>query len=217
MQVPDGFICCSIDFVFCTEDLMVSEESEDGPGNLTAADLVEESHQSGGETTDTDTDGLDRDPDLLSDIEQQEGATVPQEPTVNQHQIATKKQQGTVPQMSTLRDQFHCALALRHVIQSVRSKPLPWPPKAKDLSHDTAEKIVPEKLFNFIAWMVGMSDEPEEEKRLKLTAGESRRVLNIAQDMIYLASKGRKPMPKHVSLGMAVRHLSRSAQLIGLL
>ena len=42
-------------------------------------------------------------------------------------------------------------------------------------------------------------------------------ILSIAQDIIYLATKGKNIMSKHSSLAMAVRHLSGSAQLIGLL
>jgi hypothetical protein len=35
-----------------------------------------------------------------------------------------------------------------------------WPPDATDLSLANALQSIPHQLFNFIAWMVGFSDEP---------------------------------------------------------
>ena len=44
-----------------------------------------------------------------------------------------------------------------------------------------------------------------------------RRLLSVAQDLLYLRSKGRMLLPKHTSLAMAVRHMTGSAKLIGIL
>ena len=65
--------------------------------------------------------------------------------------------------------------------------------------------------------MCGLSSEAEEQEFVNVTDEQQRRMLSIAQDIIYLASNGRKSMPKHTSLAMAVRHLTGSAQLIGIL
>ena len=40
---------------------------------------------------------------------------------------------------------------------------------------------------------------------------------SIGQDIVYLASNGRKETPKHLALGMAIRHNSGSSKLVGLL
>ena len=37
---------------------------------------------------------------------------------------------------------------------------LPNPPLVSDLTEDTAEKIVPVELFNFLAWVTGACCEP---------------------------------------------------------
>ena len=94
---------------------------------------------------------------------------------------------------------------------------LPWPPVASDLNLDSVRRIIPTKPFNMIAWIVGASKEPTDDEFVIVKEAESQRILAIAQDIVYLASKGKKVMPKHVALGMAVRHLSGSAQLVGLL
>ena len=43
------------------------------------------------------------------------------------------------------------------------------------------------------------------------------RVLSICQDIVFLASRGRKLTPKHVGLGLAVHQATRSKQLLHLL
>ncbi|KAG8182862.1 hypothetical protein JTE90_002278 [Oedothorax gibbosus] len=43
------------------------------------------------------------------------------------------------------------------------------------------------------------------------------KILSIAQDIIYMSFKGRRQTPKHLALGLTIRHLTGSSQLIGLL
>ena len=68
-------------------------------------------------------------------------------------------------------------------------------------------KLVPVILFNFLAWVVGLSNDEVGSFVQQLTGNEERRALIEAQVHIYLVSKGRKLMPKHVSLGMVFSHL----------
>uniref|UniRef100_UPI00358E324A uncharacterized protein n=1 Tax=Myxine glutinosa TaxID=7769 RepID=UPI00358E324A len=117
---------------------------------------------------------------------------------------------------NALRNTYMTALDLRQTIREVKPT-MPWPPTAEHLNLKEAEAIVPCSLYNFLAWAVGASDEPDTEKMVDVSAPIHRKLLSISQDIISLASKGRKLMPKHMSLAMTVRHLSGSAQLIGLL
>ena len=39
-----------------------------------------------------------------------------------------------------------------------------WPPDSNDLTADNAKEAVPTKLFNFVAWAVGFSEEPLEDE-----------------------------------------------------
>ena len=43
------------------------------------------------------------------------------------------------------------------------------------------------------------------------------KLLSVAQDIVYMFTKGRNTMPKHVSLGLTMRHMTGSSSLIGIL
>ena len=43
------------------------------------------------------------------------------------------------------------------------------------------------------------------------------RILSIAEDIVFLASNGRKQTPKHIGLGIAVHQATRSKELVELL
>ncbi|KAJ8021222.1 hypothetical protein HOLleu_38358 [Holothuria leucospilota] len=71
--------------------------------------------------------------------------------------------------------------------------------------------------------MVGTSSElPTDSSENQNTRNDvkeetSKKIASIGQDILNLSFKGRKCIPKHTSLAMAVRHLTGSAQLIGIL
>ena len=44
-----------------------------------------------------------------------------------------------------------------------------------------------------------------------------RKLLSVAQDIVYISIKGRKTMPKHVTLGLTMRHMTGSSSIIGIL
>ena len=91
-----------------------------------------------------------------------------------------------------------------------------WPPTADDIK-ESAKKIIPPRLFNFLAWITGVSDAIEFDNFLETDDDTERKLLSIAQDIVYLSSKGRKTMPKHVALGMTLRHMTGSSSIIGIL
>lgn len=113
---------------------------------------------------------------------------------------------------------YHAAMTLKEIIQktSKRYPKLPWPPTAGDLTLENGTSVVPHQLFNFIAWISGMSSQPSDE-RVDVTSEDSRKIVSTCQDIITLATRGRWLMPKQCSLAMAVQHMTGSAQLIGLL
>ena len=108
------------------------------------------------------------------------------------------------------------AMNLRNTIRQVKPSLL-WPSIAETLNLQEAEKTVPYILYNFLAWIVGAAEELGTEKTVDTSACVHRKLLSISQDIIFLASYGCTLMSKQSSLDMAVRHLSGSAQLIGLL
>ena len=55
---------------------------------------------------------------------------------------------------------FHSSQLVKRAIEMSPRLNLPNPPLASDLTEDTAEKIVPVELFNFLAWVTGACCEP---------------------------------------------------------
>lgn len=116
-----------------------------------------------------------------------------------------------------LRDLYSSALILKSIICDHSKLPTCWPPNACDLSLDAALKIVPSELFNFLAWCSGASEDVTLECFVDVDNDIKRKILSIAQDIIYISFSGRRQTPKHLALGMTIRHLTGSSQLIGLL
>jgi len=89
---------------------------------------------------------------------------------------------------------------------------VPNPTLAQDLQLDSVEKIIPNQLFNFLAWVTALSSDPLDggNKQCVVIQDENsrRKLLSICQDIIYLKSKGRALVRKHLVLRMTVRHLT---------
>lgn len=110
-----------------------------------------------------------------------------------------------------------------------------------DVSEEAAKKIVPESLYMLLSLIVGGQgsldemlesessnteedidddDEDESDNVRMYHDGKythERKVLSIAQDIIYAASKGKKLTPKHIGLGLTVHQMTRSRKLVTLL
>ena len=117
----------------------------------------------------------------------------------------------------TLKELYDVAIALRASMSDVREMKLPWPPTSVDLTDETALKLIPVKLFNFISWIIGFSDVPEMQTYIKLEDAQMKKVLSLRQDMLFVYSNGRIQTPKSLALGMTVRQLTRSSQLTDVL
>ena len=44
-----------------------------------------------------------------------------------------------------------------------------------------------------------------------------RKLLYVAPDIVYISTKGNQPMPKHVVLGLTMRHMTGSSSILGML
>ncbi|KAG1664107.1 putative uncharacterized transposon-derived protein F52C9.6 [Nymphon striatum] len=67
--------------------------------------------------------------------------------------------------------------------------------------------VVPENLFLLLSLIIG--DNESEERRQK--------IIIVAQDIIFVASNGKKLTPKHIGLAVTVHHATRSKSLVQLL
>ena len=111
---------------------------------------------------------------------------------------------------------FNVAMKMRGILRDTKGVG-DWPPDASDLSLVNALQSIPHQLFNFIAWIVGFSDEPDLKHKVSLPHDQCCKVASICQDLIYAEAKGRKQTHKSLALGMTVRQLTGSRKLIDIL
>ena len=76
-----------------------------------------------------------------------------------------------------------------------------------------AKDIVPKSLFILVSLLCAGSQEEENEAATDLKT----RVLSICRDIVFVASRGRKFLPKHLGLGLTVHQATRSKELVQLL
>lgn len=112
---------------------------------------------------------------------------------------------------------FYVAMNLKNLLNNNKGISVVWPPDSHDLSMEEATKSIPSRLFNFIAWMLGFSVEPVEESKVSISHSETCKVVSIAQDLVYIASKGKKFTHKSLALAMATRHITGSVKLVKIL
>ena len=130
--------------------------------------------------------------------------------------------EGEGPQLGS---DYHCQesrrilyLASQHLQGVIIDTPAlsGWPPTANDI-RDSAQQLIPPQLFNFLAWITGSADVVEFDNFVETGDDVRRKLLSVAQDIVYISTKGRKTMPKHVALGLTMRHMTGSSSIIGIL
>ncbi|XP_035998993.1 uncharacterized protein LOC118564555 [Fundulus heteroclitus] len=86
-----------------------------------------------------------------------------------------------------------------------------WPPTACDLNIQSAERFVPPQLYNLLAWITNASsDIPISSSDFVCCSKEIHlKLLSLCQDILYLASRGCKPTPKHFGFGSDHKALDR--------
>lgn len=85
-----------------------------------------------------------------------------------------------------LLDLYSSATAMISIISESNKYPTCWPPNDCDLSLDTALKIVPPELFNFLALSTGSSEDVTLVSFVDVDNHIKRKILSIAQDIIYI-------------------------------
>ena len=93
----------------------------------------------------------------------------------------------------------------------------PWPPTSNDLNVSNAKSVVPLELYNVMAWIVGATEEPTLACYVDIPEDLNLKAISVCQDIMYLASKGRRQTPKSLCLCLSIRHLTGSSQVVSLL
>ena len=112
---------------------------------------------------------------------------------------------------------YNAALIIKSSLDQCQGLNCPWPPTSDDLTPTVAKAIIPVELYNMVAWITGGSDEPTLKEHVNLTDESELKVVSLCQDILYLASKGKQQTPKALCLGMTMRHLTGSSQVVSML
>ena len=90
-----------------------------------------------------------------------------------------------------------------------------WPPHASDITGENIRKLASPLLFNFMAWILGFSDDPEDADYIELDEQTTSKIFSLCQDLVYISNKSKVQTPK--SLAMTIRQISGSSGLIKIL
>ncbi|KAL1268455.1 hypothetical protein QQF64_033818 [Cirrhinus molitorella] len=112
---------------------------------------------------------------------------------------------------------YSAALIIKMILCDSSGMTCPWPPTSDDLNVSEAKSVVPVELYNLISWIIGATEEPASSHYVDIPDDLNLKVISICQDIVYLASKGRRQTPKSLCLGLTVRHLTGSSQIVSLL
>ena len=113
-----------------------------------------------------------------------------------------------------------CSLILKRDIQDCPGLSTSWPPTSHELNMGHCEKVVPSSLFNLLAACTNLTTSTELMSNTLLPVdneSNKRKLLSICQDIVSLASNGRKLTPKSLALGLTTRHIVASNHLVRIL
>lgn len=116
-----------------------------------------------------------------------------------------------------MRTMYQAGLVVKKSLQDSPGMTGPWPPTSDCFTSQSAMSVVPVELYNLLAWSIGASEEPTLEEHVPVPQYVQGKLQSICQDLVYLASMGKKQTPKSLALGLAVRHLTGSSQVLTLL
>ncbi len=88
------------------------------------------------------------------------------------------------------------------------------------MSLTKAKSLIPDSLYWLLRWVIAKPEKEDDDDFSSpecSNSSDERRILMLAQDVEHCATHARASMPKHVALGIAVRHMTRSKELITML
>ena len=93
------------------------------------------------------------------------------------------------------------------------------PPSVEDSSLTKEKFLNPDSLYWLLRWVIAKPEKGDDDDFSSpecSNSSDERRILTLAQDGVHCATHARANVPKHVALGIAVRHTKRSKQLINM-
>jgi hypothetical protein len=120
--------------------------------------------------------------------------------------------------VATLKEVYNVACTLRNTLRSsTQTWYENWPPLSSDITGESVRKLVTPLLFNFVAWLLGFSEDPEASEYIEVNEKQAVKIFSICQDLINVSSKGKIQTPKSLALAMTVRQITGCSSLINIL
>ena len=96
------------------------------------------------------------------------------------------------------------------------------PLNPSDISQKTAENLIPDKLYKFVTWLLSSKQAESPEIISKNDIKEKytslhRYILSLAQDMLFMKSRGEIRTPKHVGLRITCHKMTQSKIVLQML
>ena len=116
---------------------------------------------------------------------------------------------------STFQEMVHVAMTIRTDLDQTAGHEDNW----QNINVESAKEIIPNSLYLFLILLFGGMSAVEDitnEEAYEANTDMNRRVLSVAQDIVYGVSKGQKLTPKHVGLGLTLHQATRSENLVNL-
>ncbi|CAG2247532.1 unnamed protein product [Mytilus edulis] len=110
---------------------------------------------------------------------------------------------------------FYAAKAIRNVISLDSKSNIPWPPTGESISENNI--VIPDLLYNFLALLLTDDSTHASISPSKLDISSEvlhRRIMSLAQDLIYSVSKGYTKTPKHVALAIYLKTQTGSSEIV---
>ncbi|XP_013396647.1 uncharacterized protein LOC106163563 [Lingula anatina] len=90
---------------------------------------------------------------------------------------------------------FQAGMILKSCLKDTPDMTTPWHSFSCECTNAAAKEFIPNELYNLLSWAISASEEPTLDN-LSLPEEVHTRLLSICQDIVHLASKGRKSTPK---------------------
>ena len=121
--------------------------------------------------------------------------------------------EGEGPQLGS---DYHCQESRRILYLASQHLKIGWAPTANDI-RDSAQQLIPPQLINVLAWIIGSADVVEFDNFVETGDDVRRKLLSVLQDIVYISTMERKTMPRHVALGLTMRHMTGPSSIVGIL
>ena len=86
-----------------------------------------------------------------------------------------------------------------------------------DITGENVRKLVTPLVFNFFAWLLGLSEDSEASECAEDSEVLTIKIFSICQDLINVSSTGNIQTPKSLVLGMAFREITGCSSVINIL